>query len=306
MVTAEFMLPLRDERYDKAVRETMLADPSVQKLIRRIDDDHKLVGAGIVFIDKNRYSIQLRPFQPSCRLKPIHILLHEVPPAERSVDYAVKLRNNQRESRAIAEGVGALLSCSAAVLGWLVVTGSAGAAPITGGTSAAVTVVSYGAATASSLQCGVAVVRTFDEIAGNGNVVDVLDSQEWYSEVMRALDIISLAGVGAAGLSSFKAYRAVRTASPRAVEDILKGMTRAERKRLTREIIRVNNPGISNKLLKAMVTAGQAPKMYSQQAINTALMLHVKDAVGASLSLAGSVVGGVLNNIIVGVYEVAQ
>lgn len=302
MVQAEFLHPLRNERYDKAVKETMLADPSIQRLLRRLDDDPKLAGAGVIFIDKNRYSVQIRPFTPSCRIQPIHLLLHETPPTERTIDYAVKLRTSERESRVIAESVGALLSCSAAVLGWVVVFGSAGVAPVTGGTSAAITVLTYSAAVASSVQCAVGLTRTVSEFRG-GEMTDWLDSTEWYTEVMRALDVISLAGAASAGLSAFKAYQVARTSSSRSIKSILQGMTREERKRLTREIIKVNYPGISNGALKKMIRSGAFPKIYSRESINTALMLHVKDAIGASFSFTGSAFSGVLGEMVVGVYE---
>lgn len=303
MTYTMFSYPPRDERYDKAVKETLIADSSIKQLFQKLDSDPKLVGAGVVFVDKNSHAIQLRPFQASCRIKPIHIVLHEIPSHEPPMSYATKLQSNERESRAVVESVSVLLSCGAAVLGWLVVTGSAGAAPITGGGSTAITVLSYGAAYASTIQCGVGLVRTYNELTGGEHNNDWLDSQEWYNETMRALDIISLAGAATAGIMSFKAYQVAKTATGKSLKQTLRGMSRAERKRLTEEIIRVNHPGVSNTALKRMIRSGLYPKRYSSNTINTSLMLHVKDAVGATFSFSGSFTSGVLRNIAVGVYE---
>lgn len=295
---------IRDEYYEKSVREMLLADPAMQRLFRRLDSDLKLAGAGVIFVDKYGYSIKVRPAIPSCQPKPIYLLLHEAPPTQRTVDYAVKLRTSERESRLLAESVGALLSCSAAVLGWIVVVSGTAAAPITGGASTAMTVLTWSAATASSVQCAAGVGRSASEVFWEGQHTDWLESQEWYTEVMRALDVISLAGVAGAGLSSFKAYKAVRSVSSRSLLEILKGMTRAERKRLTKEIIRVNHPGISNSVLKQMINSGVSPKTFPHETINAALMLHVKDAVGASFSFTGSATSGVISEMVIGVYEV--
>jgi len=158
---------------------------------------------------------------------------------------------------------------------------------------------------ASSLQCANGAIRTGSEI-GSGKINDYLDSQEWYQTAITSLDIISLAGAGSASLASFKAYKAVRSVSSRSLLDILKGMSRSERKRMTEEIIRINHPGVSNKVLKQMIQGGVYPKRYSTNSINSALMLHLKDSVGATLSFAGSASSGTIRNFVIGVYEENQ
>lgn len=157
------MSPSFDERYDRALREMLLADPAIQKIFRRMDSDPKLVGAGLIFVDKKQHAVQLRPFTPSCRIKPIHIILHEIPDKDRPISYAVKMQSNQRESKLVAESLSALLGCGAAVLGWLVFAGSGAAAPLT-----AISVLAFGAASASSIQCGVGLYRTYSEVFRGG------------------------------------------------------------------------------------------------------------------------------------------
>lgn len=287
------------------LKTQLLADTGIQKLFSKLDADHQLVGAGVVYISKDLTPVRLCKFKPVCRIKPIHIVIHEVPPGQHTNNYALKIGQNGRESKLVGESVAAVLSCSAAVLGWIVVLGGAGAAPVSGGLSTSVTILAYSAATASTIQCLNSSVRATSE-AGTGEISDYLDSLEWYDEVSKALDIISLAGAGAATLASFKAYQVARTASSRSVMEILKGMTRAERKRITEEIIRVNHPGVSNTVLKSMILSGAYPARYSAKTINTALMLHVKDAIGATFSFTGSATSGVARDLVIGVYESTQ
>lgn len=123
---------------------------------------------------------------------------------------------------------------------------------------------------------------------------------------MRALDIISLAGAATSALTAFRAYKVTGSASSRSLREVLRGMNRSERKRLTEEIIRINHPNVSNQVLKAMIRSGQYPTRFSNNSINAALMLHVKDAVGATLSFSGSLTSGVLREVVIGVFEDVQ
>lgn len=284
------------------LKTQLLQDPNIQKLFEKLDSDRLLVGAGVVYITKDFSAVRLREFKPVCRIRPIHVIIHEIPPSHTGNEYAVKITSQSRESRLIGEALGTALSCGAAVLGWMVVWGGAAAVPISGGTSSAITILAYGAATASSLQCFNGLYRTASELNG-GKMNDTLDSQEWYTVTMQALDIISIAGAATSALAAFKAYQVVRSASSRSLLEILKGMSRAERKRITEEIIRVNHPKVSNRLLKQMIRGGQYPKRLSNTSINTALMLHLKDAIGATLSFSGSASSGIVRNAAIGIYE---
>src|SRR5699024_9079675 len=142
--------------------------------------------------------ILLREFLPVCRQDPIVVVLKEPPRPMSPAAHAADLSRNSHESRVIAEGVSAAFSCGAAVLSWLVVFGSTGAVPLSGGLSIGFTVMTYSAAIASSLQCLNSGARFFHEF-DDPQINDVWDSNEWYSVTSDALDFISLAGAGAAG-----------------------------------------------------------------------------------------------------------
>jgi hypothetical protein len=120
--------------------------------------------------------------------------------------------------------------------------------------------------------------------------------------------VISVAGgVASAGATLKMVFNLRKAGTP--IKEVLKGLGRQERKRLTEEIIRANNPGISNKVLKALVAAGKYPKRYAKLSISNSVALQLKDAIGATLSFSGSAVSGVIRNpsqireFIVGVYN---
>lgn len=295
----------QDYDYQQRILE-LQASPQIQELYLKLDADSALAGAGVVYVDHEFLPMRLREASQMCRKNPIHIIIHEIPPHENRDGYPKKLVDNPRESRLVGEAVGTVMSCGAAFLGWLVIAGSVGVTPVTGGASGAITVLTWGAALASSAQCANGLIRSGSELVDDGITSDILDSQQWYQETTKALDVISLAGAASSALAAFKAYQLAKTASSRGVLDILKGMTRAERKRMTEEIVRINHPGISNGVLKAMIRSGEVPKRFSNHTINHGLMLHVKDAIGATLSFSGSAFSGTVKDFVIGVYEESE
>ncbi|WP_174715148.1 hypothetical protein [Vibrio penaeicida] len=273
-----------------------------QKLFKAIDSKPETSGAGVIYIDSEFTIVQLRKFEANCRINPINIILKEPPKPLNPEQYATHLKSSNRESKIVGEAFGAGLSCASAVIGWVVVIGSAGAIPISGGTSAAVTYLGYSAALASTAQCLNGVVRVGAEKYAP-NDLDILDSQEWYQNTSKALDYISLAGVGAAGAATLKTISTLRATTGKSTSEVLKGLTRHERARLTKEISRQNIPNFSSKAYKQLIKAGQVKRRYSSSEISNAVKLQLKDAIGASLSFTGSATSGNVKSIAIGIYE---
>lgn len=294
--------PVQQKRFKDRIEQSI----NLKKLYQGIDSIPALTGAGVRFIDSEFNIVELRPFERICLRDPVYIVLREPPTAFNADQFASYLRQNQenpRENKLVKEVAGAVLSCGAAALGWIVVFSSAAAIPVSGGASSAITYLSLGAALASTAQCANGLYRSKEEYQGNGAHLDALDSQEWYQNVSSALDIISIAGAGAAFASAIKSIKLFKASTGRSYADILKGLSRAEKRRLTLEVIRVNNPGVSNHVLKRMIRNGQYPKRYTSSGIRNTYALQVKDAVGASLSFTGSALSGTIGNIAVGIWE---
>lgn len=169
-------------------------NPKARKdLLDRIDRIPGFKSVRVVYF--NGYSfIELRPHPPLCMNKKLTIIIR--PTENNDVEKITHPRlNKQDDSRFYSELLSTGLSCGAAVLSWIVVGGSSAAIPVSGGTSTAITVLAYGAATASSLQCANSSYRLFNETDYGDNSVNTwLDSQEWYTHTSTALDVISLAG----------------------------------------------------------------------------------------------------------------
>lgn len=177
----------------------------------------------------------------------------------------------------------------------MVVLGSGAAAAPTLGSSTAVTVLATSAAIASSVQCASGVIRVGFAATGREEELAWLDSQQWYQKTMVALDIVSLAGVGAAAVVTLKTLKVVKS-SGSTVSSALKGMPRQERKRLTEELIRQLRPGISNSAIKAYIRAGVYPARHTQAQISHQMRGQLLDAVGATMSFSGSAISGVIRH----------
>lgn len=270
-------------------------------LFRNIDAIPELLGAGVFYIDGNLTVVELREFQPICRINPVNIILKEAPQNIGSQDYAIKIKT-ERDSKLVGEMAGAALSCGAAIISWVVVIGSGAAVPLSGGATTFVTYLSISAGVASSAQCVNGAYRVYNEIT-TPQSNDSLDSKEWYSIMMSALDAISLAGAAAAGAATIKAVLVLKRSTTRTLLQLLQGLSRAERKRITEEVIRMNHPGISNNKLRALIKSGVYPQRFKTVEIGYALQLQLKDAIGATLSFTGSALSGNIKQIAIGIYE---
>ena len=114
-----------------------------------------------------------------------------------------------------------------------------------------------------------------------------------------ALDSISLVGALVAGTAVIKAFKLIQKNSGRTTKQILKSVTRAEKRRLTKDIVRLNNPNNPNKstkALKAILNTEDSKNMYTKLKITKALKLHLKDGVGAALTFSGSAFAGFSSN----------
>ena len=151
----------------------------------------------------------------------------------------------------------------------------------------------WGAAVAASGQCANSFVRIASE-AGDPGLNDWLDREQWYIATAYALDTISVFGAAAATGTTLKMALALRKSTGKSMLQILKGLSRQERKHLAEELVRAENPGISNSKVKALVRTGVYPKRFRPKTISDAVVRQLKDALGAGLGFTGSATGGVV------------
>jgi hypothetical protein len=265
------------------------ADFDWDAFLNTVDQDSNLRGSRVVFFDGYQMTV-VREGPPYCAegLQAIVVRIAIEQTALQSAPAA-----QARDGRILGELLGLGLGCSAAALSWLVVVGSAGAAPITGGTSTFITYLSLGAATASTIQCVNAAARTY-EVFRSPETLDVWDQTGWYVKTSYVLDTIAIAGAISSTATTIKVALALRRTTGKTMIEVLKGLSRQQRKQLAEEAVRIQNPGISNGQLKVLVRAGVYPQRFTGTAISNGVKNQLKDALGAALGFTGSALTGVV------------
>lgn len=281
----------RDDINQQSFKDRVESLIDKKTLFNNIDNIEGLSGAAITCIDDDFSIVELR----KSSFNNSRTVVIRFPSIKTSSSFAFEASLNRRVSNVTTEVIGTALSCGAALFGWIAVSGSLVAIPVTGGASTLMTGIGISASTASSVQCFNGAYRTYNELY-NPEMNDFLDSQTWYQATTVVLDAISLVGAGAATVSSIKAFKLIQKSSGRTTKQILKNMTRAERRNLTKDINRLNNPGKSNNVLKRMVTAKKIPKRYSKQELTHAFKVQIKDGIGAALTFSGSALAGFSKN----------
>ena len=264
------------------------ADQFLQELNKRPD----LYGCRVVYYD-GAVMATLRPGPALCREDLVAVVIRrggqELLPTSAEVQQAM-------DERFHGELLNLAISCGGAVLSWVAVLISGAAAPVTGGLSLLITGAAYTATAAGYVQCGIAVARVIADRYSPQLTIE-LDNAEWYQTLSSALDIIGLAGAAAAAGATTKAVLLLKRSTGQSMTNIIRGLSRQERKRLTEEIMRSLHPGLSNSRLKLMQLAEQAPKRYSSKAISDGIRRQLMDAVGATGNIAGSATSGKINQL---------
>ena len=259
-----------------------------QKLLAALDRICALKGTGVAFVGRGMSQI-VRPAAMPSGLQTWIVLVEEE---------GVAPRGSTRPSKLGEEFLKFGLSCGATVLAGVAVAGSAAAAPLTAGTSSAVTVLSWGAAVASSAQCGVSAGRLINEVFEPQNN-DWLDSQTWFETADNLLDGVSaVGGLTALGQTAQAAIRLSKT-SGRPLKEILKGMDRAQRKRLAQDLARYSGEAPTRRTFVRLAREGKIPKIFTSEQVKAGVVKQTLEAIGAGLDLANSAAFGVINKVAV-------
>lgn len=286
-------------------RQRIESQINLPRLFAAIDADPAIVGAGVVYIDAEFNVVTLREFQPICSIAPKRLILREAQKYIAPTQFAQQVQDNPRESRLVGEAVNTTLSCAGAVIGWIVVLSGSVAVPFSAGASSVVVALGYTAAAASSVQCFASGYRTVNEIR-NPARNDQLDSEEWYQYTMIALDAASLVGVGSSALATVKLVRLNKAATGKSVREVLRGLNRQERAKLTKELLSINDPRLTSKMIKLKQLSGELPKRFTPTEVKHATVTQIKDALGAVIGFTGSAVSGNVRTIAVGLYEESE
>ncbi|UVH50260.1 NAD synthetase [Pseudomonas sp. CBSPBW29] len=283
-------------------RQRVESSIDVRRLFAAIDADPAIIGAGVVYLDGNLRAVVLREFQPICSIVPKKVILREAPRSVGRVEFIRRLEHEPRESQVVFELLNTALACTAALISWRVAISGTSLIPFSAGASGVVTAIGVSAGLASGVQCLNGFVRVRNELF-NSAQNNYLDSDEWYQAVTAGLDAASLLGAGVTSMATIRLVTVLRKTTGKSLRQVLKGLNRQERVRLTNELLSINRPEMTRKLIKLKQRMGDMPRRYSSAEIRQGTIAQIQDAIGAALGVAGSAMSGNIRTIAVGLYE---
>jgi len=259
----------------------------LQKFYVQIDLMPEMSGAGVGYVGDGSCEV-LRDSHHNSGLQTFVVL------KETDID-ASQLPSDADQPNLGVELASLGFNCMAAVLGWAAIAATDGALFTLGGA----------ATVGATLQCGNSIVRTvgFGAKVHGTEWTAWLDSSEFYRDTGLALDVLSLAAATQAGAKTVRTVLALRRATGRELPDILRGLSRVERKRLAEELLRMQKPGVSNSAMKALIRAGEFPKRFATTQVTELLFAQLRDAISTTLAFGGSGLNGVLKLLYVDVVQ---
>jgi hypothetical protein len=130
-----------------------------------------------------------------------------------------------------------------------------------------------------------------------------LDSDPWYQHATAALDAVAVVGAGTSFLTTVKLVSLTKATTGKGWHQVLRGLTRQERAKLTKELLSVQHPQLTSKMMKLKQLVGELPKRLTPATLRHATVTQIKDVVGASMTVAGSAMNGNFRTIAVGLYD---
>lgn len=273
------------------------ADIDFKKLAEQLDCMRNFYNVGIIFDDgRQRWLVR-----PSRRIADAnqstvsHVVISKVPEikqhsAEKAVVAALTAPSLATEITSTG------FACGAMIVTLVMAFGAGAAVPMTAGGSGVIAAISLSGALATGAQCMIGAGRLLAINNDHGSDVAWLDSQDWYIATSTVLDVISLAAAGTALKGTLETYKLMKAASSSKVITWFQSLSRAERKRITEEIIKAQNPGISSSGVKAAIRAGVYPKRFPSESLQKSLQRELVNAVtNASAFVGGSLTGTIRN-----------
>jgi len=286
----------------RTTRQRIESSIDLRRLFHVIDADPVLIGAGVVYIDADFNVVTLREFQAICTVQPIKVVLREAPRYVGPVEFKRMLEHEPRESRLMIEALNTAATCAGVLLSWVVVTSGVALMPFTAGASSGISFVGKAAAVASTAQCIAGVIRTGSE-AAFPEFNDYLDNDAWYQAATAVLDGIALLGMATSALVTVNVVTTITKVTGKSTRQVIKGLTRQERKKLNDELLKIRDPRLSHKQLKLEKANGNAPKRVSARHMKQATAVHIMEATAASLSFTSSAMSGNVRTLAIGIYE---
>jgi hypothetical protein len=128
---------------------------------------------------------------------------------------------------------------------------------------------------------------------------DRIESTVDLKQLFRAIDSDpAIVGVAVTTGVTFKLVGVAKSS-----RQVLSGLNRQERRKLTSELLLIKDPRITPKLLKLKQAAGELPKRFTPVQLKRSTNIQVADCLSTIPDVAGSMMSGVLHAVGIGIYQ---
>jgi hypothetical protein len=103
--------------------------------------------------------------------------------------------------------------------------------------------------------------------------------------------------VGASAIAARRAVKVLSNAGVNIPAALTGNINRQQSTLLTKEMIKLRRPDVSNGELKKLIRSGKEPKRYSKQEISAGALRSLKDSIAAGLSFLSSSLDGNVKEI---------
>ncbi|MDR0212064.1 MAG: NAD synthetase [Pseudomonas putida] len=278
-------LGARPSTYLARMRVEQLID--LPRLFAVIDADPALIGAGVVYIDAQYNIVNLRRFQAVCSVVPKWLVIQEVRQPVTARAYVENIQRDAREPEMFAEIANMGLACTGAALSVLIIVAGGVTSTFSGGVATPIVYLGFAGAGAALLQCAVGVGRVYSELGG-ATQDDAWFHEEWFEIVSQLLDTIALLAVGVAGANMIRYLQVRKSSTGIGWSQLLRPLSRQQRKALNDELLRVRHPSLTNKQLKLAQRIGRKKKRLTPAELSQATLAMIRESLASGLTVIGS------------------
>jgi hypothetical protein len=261
------------------------------KLIQRVDAVPELKGAGIAFIGEGRCMLIRDSDHQSGFDTYVVFQLVESQNFAGVSQTAPTSKQGHIASSVGSELRNAALECGGVVLSAFLAGSSAVAIPVTAGFSSVGLALASSALLATSLSCGLSVGRIWNAgLSPDSN--RILDNSQWYNVTGTVIEAIDVADAAHSGFKLIGKYKALRRATSKPIEELLRRASRAERKAIAEEMARFTGEAPTRKTFTRLVRERKLARLYTIGEIRTEVAKSLLEGLQDATTLTKSVLPG--------------
>ncbi|SBS38614.1 hypothetical protein MSP8887_03392 [Marinomonas spartinae] len=267
------------------LRSKLLSSINKDALFSAIDADPAIRGAAVIFIGENNVAICLRQFKPIVRQKPITVVLQMTNNDTLKKKQDDSVFDDPHVSKVLSEAGSTAISCGGFILSYFGVASLLATPLVANPVGIIIIAISAAATFAGGVQCFGSAGRLYLS-AAKPKMLKEIDQNKWYQAISQGLDIVSLAGIGAASYQTLRYVKLMILDSSIPIRSLLAGLSNTQKRKLQDELLSYMHKNSSAETLAFLKS--QKIYLYSSKEVREATFYNIKQALASYLSLSTS------------------